>query len=268
MKKHRPPYYIAPLIIALLIAGCKKVIQLDLANQSGQLVIEANFVYAPGKQVVKLSRNVPFTSPNTYPPVTGATVTMDNHHGRIINFTEGPTGYYTADSIGGTAGRTYTMNVEVGTQTYSASSTMPDVDVTPDSLAAQNDLFEASKGKKRITVFFQDPPGEANQYRFVMYVNHVQVKAVFAYDDQFIDGKYVNLDLQQNDIDIYAKDTVDVEMQCIDRPVYLYWFTLEQQQANNPGGAVAPANPPTNFLPATLGYFSAHTSHSIRLVVK
>ena len=78
----------------------------------------------------------------------------------------------------------------------------------------------------------------------------------------------VSLDLQESDVDIYAKDTVTVEMQCIDRPVYNYWFTLSQQQGDNPGGAVAPSNPPTNFTPATLGYFSAHTTQGITMTVK
>ena len=268
MKKHYLKYYIVLILFPLLIVGCKKVIQLDLGNHTGELVIEANFIYEPGTQVVKLSRNVPFTSPNTYPVVTGATVTMDNHHGRIVNFTEGPAGYYSVDSLGGTLGRTYTMSVKVDGKTYTADSTMPATQVNLDSVSYKNDIFDASKGKKQISVYFQDPSDQANQYRFVMYVNHVQVKSIFAFDDQFINGKYANLDLQQNDIDIYPKDTVTVEMQCIDRPVYTYWFTLAQQQANNPGGAVAPANPPTNFAPATLGYFSAHTTQSITRVVK
>ena len=79
----------------------------------------------------------------------------------------------------------------------------------------------------------------------------------------FQDGRYVSLDLLENDIDIYPADTVKVEMQCIDKPVYTYWFTLMQQSTEGPGGGVTPANPPSNITPLTLGYFSAHTSQSI-----
>lgn len=119
-----------------------------------------------------------------------------------------------------------------------------------------------------MTVYFNDPAGVKNQYRFVMYVNGKEVNTIFAFDDQFIDGKHVTLDLQQNETDIYPGDTVRVEMQNIDRPVYIYWFTLEQQQGNNPGGAVAPSNPPTNITPATLGYFSAHTTQSLSIIAR
>jgi hypothetical protein len=57
-------------------------------------------------------------------------------------------------------------------------------------------------------------------------------------------------------------------MQCIDKPVYTYWFTLMQQGDNGPGGGVTPADPPSNITPTVLGYFSAHTTQSKTIVVK
>ena len=267
MKLTKLKYYTGLLLIAVVAFSCKKVINLDLGNDSGKLVIEANITDEPGPQYVKLSRNVPFNSTNTYPPVSGATVTIDNNQGRVAQFKEGPAGTYVLDSARATAGRTYTLSVTAGGKTYKASSTMPDF-VVMDSIATSNNILDKSDNKRMMTVFFNDPADVKNQYRFVMYVNRVQVNTIFAFDDQFIDGKHVTLDLQQTETDIYPGDTVKIEMQNIDRPVYTYWFTLEQQQGNNPGGAVAPSNPPTNITPATLGYFSAHTTQSISIVAK
>jgi len=130
------------------------------------------------------------------------------------------------------------------------------------------DKLQDGRDQKVISVYYQDPPGIANQYRFIEWVNGVQVKSVFTYDDQLTDGRYVTIDLLEQDIDIYIGDIVKVEMDCIDRPIYTYWFSLETQQANNFNGAVAPANPPTNISPAVLGYFSAHTSQTITYTVK
>ncbi|MBS1503103.1 MAG: DUF4249 domain-containing protein [Bacteroidetes bacterium] len=267
MKISKLIYGAAAMIIVLALAACQKVISLDLRNQSGQLVVEANITNVQGAQYVTLSRNVPFTSQNVYPPVTGATVSLKDNAGNIFPFTEGPAGTYSMPNLQGVTGNTYYLSVTTGGKTYNAQSTMPAA-VALDSITAHDDLFEASKGKKRITVHFQDPPNVANQYRFVEYVNHKQVKSVYAFDDQFINGKYVSLDLEQNDINIYARDTVTVEMQCIDKPVYTYWYTLMQQQQDNPGGQVAPSNPTTNITPATLGYFSAHTKQVKTLVVQ
>ena len=140
--------------------------------------------------------------------------------------------------------------------------------VSLDSVSTTNSQFNKGKNQKVLTVHFADPPNIANQYRFVLYVNSVQVKTIFAFDDDFSDGRNVNIDLYENDIDIFPGDVVSIEMQCLDKPVYTYWFTQQQQQANNPGGGVAPSNPPTNITPTTLGYFSAHTTQQLTFVVR
>ena len=266
MKKNGLKYFLVFAAIAAL-ASCKKVIDLNLGNVSNQLVIEGNITNIPGPQYVTLSRNVPFTSPNVYPAVTGATVTIADNRGNQYPMTEGPAGTYSIPNAFGFGSRTYTLTVNADGKTYTAKSTMPGT-VVLDSITDKPNYFNAGSGRKVITVHFQDPAGIANQYRFIMHVNSVQVNSIFAFDDEFIDGKHVDLDLQQDDIKIYPKDTVTVEMQCIDKPVYTYWYSLAQQQFNNPGGQVAPSNPPTNITPATLGYFSAHTTQTLTLVVK
>ncbi len=148
-----------------------------------------------------------------------------------------------------------------------ASSVMPAL-VMLDSVTSESSFFNNDKNKQQITVYYRDPAGVANQYRFIMYVNGVQVNDVFAYNDEFTNGKNVSIDLIENDIDVYPGDTVKVEMQCIDKPIYTYWLTLMQQGNNGPGGSVTPSNPPTNITPATLGYFSAHTTQSLSFLVK
>lgn len=260
------------LLILPVLASCTKVIDLKLGNDVGKLVIEGNITNTAGPQTIKLSQNVSVSTTNTYPPVTGATVVVKDEAGNSYAFNEGPEGTYTASSLTGLAGNTYTMSVLTNAKTYTASSQMPAV-VTLDSLTSKNSVINTSKHKKVITVHYQDPPGVANQYRFVIWINGVQVKTVYAYNDDFNDGRYVSLDLRVRDDDdsdfgIYAGDTVTVEMQCLDKPVYTYWYSLMQQGPDNPGGGVTPADPPSNITPVTLGYFSAHTTQSLTLVVK
>lgn len=246
-------------------ASCQKVIDLQLRNDTGKLVIEGNIVDGHGPQTVKLSRNVPFTSTNTYPAVSGATVTVSDSLGNTFLFTEGPAGTYSSN-IRGFPGDTYALMVKTGGQTYTASSKMPQP-VKIDSIIAQPEAFTGKKNRRDISVYFQDPQGITNQYRFILTVNGIQVNRVFAYNDDFFDGKYVGLELFANEADIEPGDIVTVEMQCVDKPVYTYWFSLMQQD-NGPGGGVSPTNPPTNISPATLGYFSAHTSSVKTMIVQ
>jgi len=257
-------------LVGCLALSCTKVVDLKLGNAAGQLDIEANITDVDTVQQIFLRTNVPFSATNVYPPVTGATVVVSDEVGSQYSFAESSPGVYTSRPFVGVGERTYTLQVDKEGQTYTASSTMPGI-VRMDSLSDKNrplNRHQDGRDQKVVSVYYADPPGVANQYRFIEWVNGVQVKSVFTYDDQLTDGRDVTVDLLEQDIDIYAGDTVKVEMQCIDRSVYTYWFALESQQANNFNGAVAPANPPTNISPATLGYFSAHTTQTLTLVIK
>ncbi len=260
-------YYIICTLIALSASSCTKVIDLKLNNNTGDLVIEGNITNVRGPQYITLHQNVSFTNTNTYPPVTGATVSVSDDKGNNYDFTEGPAGTYSITHMAGTPGYAYSMKVITNGKTYMASSVMPE-QVPLDSLSSQPSNFNTGKNQRDIVVHYPDPVGVTNQYRFVMYVNSVQVNSIFAYNDEFIDGRYVNLEILENDIKIYPGDTARVEMQCIDKPVYTYWYTLMQQQQNGPGGNVTPSNPPTNITPAVLGYFSAHTEQTRRIIAK
>ena len=251
--------------MATITMSCQKVIDLKLRNDIGKLVIEGNIVDEFGRQTVKLSQNVSFTSTNTYPPVSGATVIVKDSTGNAFRFTEHSAGTYTGN-LPGVPGSGYSLIVTTGGKTYTAASKMPQ-SVQLDSITAQTQAFNSNPNRKDILVYFQDPPGVANQYRFILIVNGIEVGKVFAYNDDFFDGRYVSLELFANEADIEPGAKVSVEMQCLDKPVYLYWFSLMQQD-NGPGGSVSPSNPPTNISPATLGYFSAHTSSVKTIIVQ
>jgi len=253
--------------IAFMFTSCDKVIDVKLNNASGKIDIEANLTNVLGPQTVYIRQNVPFTNTNAYPAVTGATVNITDQAGSNYVFTEGPSGTYKVNNAAGTVGSVYQLTVNTGGKTYTARSTMPAL-VNLDTLLSKNDPFGGTNNRKLISVVYKDPVGVPNQYRFVMYVNGVQVKRVFAFNDQFTDGKTNTTELDQNDIDIYPGDTVKVEMQCIDPDIYTYWYTLGQQTDRGPGGSVAPSNPPSNLSNNALGYFSAHTTQTKTIVVK
>jgi hypothetical protein len=255
------------LIVLLLpaLTGCEKVIQLDLGNKTNELVIEANITNTGGPQMVRLSKDVPITNTNTYPPVTGATVVISDDKGNSYPATESSAGTYTLNATG-LPGSTYTMNVSTEGKNYRAVSTMPGL-VKLDSITTK--LSDSDPKLREIVVHYQDPPGIVNQYRFVVFVNDKQLKAVYANDDDFNDGKYVRNDLEQpEDIEIRPGDKITVEMQCVDKPVHTYWLSLKQQQDNGPIGNAAPANPPTNISPTTFGLFSAHTTQTLTITAK
>jgi hypothetical protein len=259
--------YIIIAFLTLAVASCTRVIDLQLGNDTGRLVIEGNITNVKGPQTVKLTKNVTFSSTNTYPAVTGAVVTISDNNGIKYTLAESPAGTYSTGSVAGVSGNTYTLNVATGGKSYTATSVLPTA-IQLDSVTSKATAINSGNNRRQITVHYQDPITVVNQYRFLMFVNGVQINRVFAYNDNFNDGKYSHVDLRQSDVDIFPGDTVTIEMQCIDKSIYTYWYTLMQQQPNGPGGGVTPTDPPTNISPTTLGYFSAHTTQSITIIVK
>jgi hypothetical protein len=258
--------YIVSLIVTISAASCQKVIDLKLGTDTGRLVIEGNLTNVNGTQTVKLSRNVSFYSTNDYPVVSGAKVTVNDAAGHLYSFREGAAGTYSYTPLRGERNRAYTLTATVNGQTYTATSTMP-AQVMLDSLGYEDSEFN-NDGRKNIVVYYADPIGVNNYYRFVEYVNNVEVKETFAYDDNFSDGQRIGMVLRQDDIPIRSGAMVTVEMQCIDKNVFTYWYALRQQQIAGGLSGVTPADPPTNLSNNALGYFSVHTSQTKSIIIR
>src|SRR6185312_7927452 len=112
---------------SLLAIGCQKVINIDLNSASPAIVIIGNINDQPGPYTVTLSQTVNFSAPNTFPPINGAFVTIADNAGNIDTLVETIQGTYITKRIMGVAGRTYSLTVTANGQTYTASSTMPQV---------------------------------------------------------------------------------------------------------------------------------------------
>ena len=263
--------------ITILLAGsiammaCEKVINVKVDNAGSQLVIEGNITDQLGVQAVKISKSVPYTDDNTYPPVSGAIVNVTDDNGHSWIFSETSPGTYTIGSMKGETGHIYSLKATVDQVTYTASSTMP-ATVGIDLLDVKVFNF-GGDDQKQAQVHYKDPAGFPNQYRFVMKVNGGQSKQVYAENDRLTDGNDVpsvlfytgnNKDQDQ----LRTGDNVEVEMQCIDKDVFLYWYTLSQQSQNGPGSGTTPGNRPSNINNKALGYFSAHTVSKKQMTVK
>jgi len=249
-------------LLALVgLSSCEKVIEVDLKSSPVQLVFEGNITNVLGPQYIKISRSVPYSDSNVYPPVTGATVVVTNQNGANLPFTEVQPGLYSFRALKGQPKDTYTMKATVDNVVYTASSTMPSV-VRIDSLTIKSLTFGGDENRQ-VEVNYTDPIDIVNQYRFLLKINNVLTRRIFADDDRLNNGNKVSNILFYTDDDnkdIELGDRIEVELQCIDKDVFKYWSTLSQQTQNGPGGGVTPGNPPSNINNNALGYFSAHTT--------
>jgi hypothetical protein len=257
-------YQIAAVLLSFLVSSCKNVIDLNLAKAESQLVIEGNVTDQIGPQVITITKSIPIDNTNTFPPVSGATVKLIDQNGVTRTLTERGAGVYMSSSFMGKINQRYTLNATVAGKTYTAQSTMPEK-VLIDSIALSVQRI-GNKTTKTVIVFYEDPLTTLNQYRFVLSVNGVLIKRVFARNDQFNNGRLVQQLLYQDDVTLTSGDRVDIEMQCIDNNTYTYFYTFGQQNSNG-FNSTTPTNPPNNFNTEVLGYFSAHTSQHKNIII-
>jgi hypothetical protein len=248
--------------VLLVAVGCKKVVSVELRDAPSQLVIEGEVTNAGAPQV-KISRSVPFSDRNSYPPVSGAVVTVtDSNNGLMAVLKEAEAGMYTTRTFSSPPGHAYRLSVTVGGQLYTASSTMPRPVVLDSVTFAMNTDINNHKDINAV-LNFQDPPGEVNFYQFSESKGARLIPDVFVFEDRLSDGRYIQEPLFNDSTYLQRGDQLTVTMNCVDRNVYQYFYSLSGVTGNNGFQTATPANPVSNISNGALGYFSAHTTQRV-----
>lgn len=251
--------HILILLGCAVCLACTKVVKLPLHTASTQTVIEGNITDQPGPYLVRIFQTTAFYDSNSFKGITGATVEVSDDHGNKELLADNGGGNYYTRHLQGLPGNTYTLNVLVGTDTFSAISTMPEL-VPLDGLAV-GQITNTGKPVLVAMPEFVNPAGPGlAYYLFNQTVNGVLDKTLYYWNSQYSAGQANGFDLARSDPDstLHVGDSIQVEMQCLDKPMYTYWSSLDA--AATGGGGSYPGNPVTNLTGGALGYFSAHTS--------
>ncbi|HEY4208657.1 MAG TPA: DUF4249 domain-containing protein [Puia sp.] len=258
---------ILPGVLAIGLYACQKTIHLNLNNAAPQIVIEGEVTDdTSGPYTVRVHRSVSFYSENSFPAVSGASVKISDNEGHVDSLMETTPGVYATQSLKGRPGNTYTLSVVSQDTLYTAVSTMPQP-VKLDSISFNHEKIFGDNSIYAIPNF-QDPPGVANYYQFVEYLNDQLLnKDIFVFDDRLSDGRYIMRTLRNDSTYLQQSDWLEVKMYCIDKPVFNYFDQLDQSGGRGGANTASPASPASNISNGALGYFSAHTVRSIRLQV-
>ncbi|WP_300598139.1 DUF4249 domain-containing protein [Niabella sp.] len=267
---NRYPLFIYGLLSCLLFitTGCQKVIQVDINNVHKKYVIEGTVTDNADSYSVTISKTLNISDPNLFEGVEDAVVTIAENGKTPIVLQHKGNGLYRANAAG-KPGATYHLAVKAGNEIFTATSTMPKK-VPLDSLYTTSRVFV---GREQLiaTVEFKDPPGEGNAYRFTQFVDGRKENTIFVTNDKLIDGRNVVYELlifSGNDgSDLKKGDNLRVEMRCINKDNYDFWYSLTQSGSGQNQSA-SPGNPVSNIRGGALGYFSANTFDKKEIYVK
>ncbi|RZK23660.1 MAG: DUF4249 domain-containing protein [Flavobacterium sp.] len=243
-------------LLLITLSGCEKVIDLELKDSEPVIVIYGDINDQLENQYVRISKSYNFTEPNKFNAVTGARVIITSQAGSVINYSEITPGVYQSPKFRGITGVKYTLDITVEGQKFTATSTMPEK-VFLDSLNFREVSF-FGKNSTHLVANFHDPLGIQNQYRYLLSVKNKAVEDLVT-EDRFNDGNKVANTIYHDLNDLEPGDDIELDLQCIDRNVYKYYYAFGQNSGEG-GPPIAPANPPSNISNGALGIFSVHTS--------
>ena len=180
----------------------------------------------------------------------------------------------------GQLGGSYTLTISTGQKTYSATTTIPRLAKTIDSLWWEPVPVSADSNLARLMVKVTDPAGYGNYIRYFTKVNREPfwpgLNSVF--DDQIIDGKtYVvqvdrgvnrNEKLDRENFNFFTRgDTVAFKFCNIDKATFDFWRTMEYSYASIGNPFSSPAKVLGNINGGALGYFGGYACQYRSLVI-
>jgi hypothetical protein len=187
---------------------------------------------------------------------------------------------YSGPKFKGSFNTSYSMEIDVDSQLYTATTTIPGLNKYIDSLWWVPAPLEADSPLVNVRARVVDPPGLGNYTRYYTQVNNNRfypgLNSVF--DDQITDGTtYVvtvdrgvnrNLSLDINGYSFFNRgDSVTVKLANIDKATYEFWRTMEYnyQSIGNPFSS--PTVVLSNISNNALGYFGGYAAQYISVKI-
>lgn len=260
------------------LSSCLDVVPLDVPKAAPLLVVEGQVTDEGTPAAVTLALTQPYFTDTPPPPVTGATLTLEDDQGQRDELREERPGYYRGSgTVLGRIGGRYTLTIVADGQTYRAETEIRRTPVI-DSVSLQFKPKQQGFDEGYYALYNgPELPGVGDYYRFKVYKNEVLFNEpgdLIVSSDELVDGNYIS-GLELNGEPLVKGDKLTVELQSIPRD-YFYFLNEMTTQINNVGlFATSPANVRTNVRPTqagsgktAVGYFAGYTVRTASVVVK
>ena len=202
--------------------------------------------------------NAPANTPINYEK--NASVSISTGGGSSENMTHAGNGIYVGSNIKGIVREIYTMNVEIGSQTYTANSTM----LKPRGYQGAWVYQIGSNGNGGASIYsdewiINDPSATRNRYLFEWWANGVHyIRQDWAIDDNRVVNVNEGLKLFTVTLDPLPNQYIQHRTAEIDKITYDYYNMYEKiVRGLISVASQTPYNPVSNFGQGTIGNFRA-----------
>ncbi len=284
------------LVIPLVFSACEKEIDFKLNEASPKLVVEA-IIEDEKTPTVVLTRSMNYfgsLSPEMLRDafVRNAVVTIsDGSESRVMReyadtvFNDLILYHYSIDTINeppfkGKQGGNYSLSISVNNDQYTASTTIPRLLKTMDSIWWKPAPNNPDTSLVVVMGKFTDPEGFGNYIRYFTRVGDSAFLPGFTsvFDDQIVDGTSYDFQVDKGvnrnaeiEFENYAYfrkgDTVTIKFCNIDKATYDFWRTLEFSYSSIGNPFSSPTKVMSNISGDALGYFGGYAVQYVTLVI-
>ncbi|MDP5171496.1 MAG: DUF4249 domain-containing protein [Bacteroidia bacterium] len=252
------------LLAGISLSACTEIIQIELNDSEPRYVMEANLSAENQRMELRIALSGSFTDAGTYDVVSNATVTLSDDEGRNWALLETSPGQYTRDSIHTQAGMMYQVKVLIGGESFFATSVMPEA-VLVDSVAFQYISNPNIGTGWSPIIYYQSLSGEAPSLQVhISGPSGGPQRSFLSFDNVTTESQSRILQAS------YPKGMqLQLRIDALDRSAYDYLQSVAELVGEGIGPtSAAPTNPDPMWTGGALGYFSAHTSSEISVVVE
>lgn len=289
--------YLSLFAALILFAACEKAVSFTLDKADAKLVVDASIENGQAPRVV-LTRSLDYFSKINADLlaksfVHDAQIDISNGHltHRLKEYsvvTDAATlYYYTVDSANpatafvGEMKKTYDLTLRIGTDTYTAQTTIPAMAKTIQTLSWKKSEKNEDSLKVMVIASLQDPPGLGNYVRYYTSVNKGPYFPGFTsvYDDQIVDGQTYEIPVDKgvdrnteikydNSYGLFDRgDTVVIKFANIDKATYDFWRTMEYNYQSIGSPFSSPTKVEGNVSNNALGYFGGYANQYISIII-
>jgi len=281
------------ILLCICFVACEKDIELKLDPSENRLVVDAS-IENDRPPIVFLSKSIDYFSkikPDILSAsfVTNASVTISDgkQEVKLVEETITDTSgnriiYYTTPRGSLFVGKlktTYNLKIQVASNVYTATTTIPEITRRLDSMWWEKLPFSEDPKASRVMLTATDKSGLGDYIRYFTKVNAGPFLPGFTsvFDDDIIDGKTYTIPLDKGfdknvqfvDSLAYYKrgDTVTLKLCQIDKNTYEFWRTYEFsfQSVGNPFSS--PIVIKSNISNNGLGYFGGYAAQYCTLII-
>ena len=265
------------LLLLLVPLGCTNPLDDPLPVSKPKMVVQGWITDQPESHQVVLSTTAPFDSNQPTPKVTGASVMIINDNGTSYPLFESskPGHYFTADTVRGVVGGSYTLKI-VTTEGLQYQSLVEPLLAVPtiQSYSCFPDENQQGIIGNTVLISFTDFADQPNFYRWRIYINGAlqnKPENMALGVDDFVDGNSLQVDLgfyESTSLDVFTIEQLSLTEKGFEYLEQLTIQTLSLGTVFSPAPAPVPGNLFNVDDPneQVLGYFGASSLTSVTFV--